>query len=567
MKKWVIIVAAILVVLCMIGSVSAATYTSHYPPGYSAVYVNATSEQGANYLAYLAANPTLSDSGSAEGLEWLSGSPTFQRINFDLGASYTIRNLSYQNHHSAGVDTVRGAKNFSLWCSNSHSDFMNVAYANASTWTQLTPVGANSTGWFYFKQHSAVDAADWQSILVDNPSTSCRYFSIKIANNWQDTPANYVGLRRVVFNTEDGYLPTPISSFSSVNVSIATNTTSQGWAGNAPFTMQFTNTSTNPPHTSWVWNYTKSGESTPVTFNQTGYYNPRYTFASAGNYSISLNVTSTSGSNISTQITWVNVTADLPVVSFNSNATTGVNPMAVQFNDTSISAPAIQYYNTSFGDGFWENQTTFPATNITHLYSTQGNYTVSHYVTNAQGTGSATGTIVVWGTANSQFSIFNIAGTARFTTYLYDTSTNLTPGPVTYGWDLGDGNTSTAQNLYFTWNKTGTYTINHSVNNSLSVSYSTANITVGTPTPPVVAPVAAFYGGPQIGYPPLHVFLTDVSSNTPTSWNWSFGDGTYSTSQNPSHWYNSSGFFTVGLTATNSAGSNSTTQTDFIMVY
>jgi PKD repeat protein len=250
-----------------------------------------------------------------------------------------------------------------------------------------------------------------------------------------------------------------------------------------------------------------------------------------------------------------------PTAAFTANKSSGLTPMTVSFNDTSIGT--VTYWNVSFGSGEgWYNSTVFPATNITHIYSTGGTtYTVNWSVTNTYGTSYAQTNITLYNPAKSAFSLFNNAGTAPFTTYLYDTSTNLTPGPVTYQWDLGDGNTSTAQNLFFTWNKTGPYTVNHSVSNGLSTSYSVINVTVGTPTPPVVAPVASFYGGPQTGYPQLHVFLTDVSSNTPTSWNWSFGDGTYSTSQNPSHWYNVSGGFTVSLTATNSAGSNSTTQT------
>jgi PKD repeat protein len=165
----------------------------------------------------------------------------------------------------------------------------------------------------------------------------------------------------------------------------------------------------------------------------------------------------------------------------------------------------------------------------------------------------------------SSFSSFNTAGSAPFTTYLYDTSTNLM-GSETFGWVLGDGNTSTAKNLYYTWNKTGEYTVNHSVSNGVTTSYSQTNVTVGTPTPPVVAPVASFYGSPTTGNVPLTVSFTDVSSNTPTSWFWEFGDGTNSTLQNPSHAYTRSGFRTVNLTATNSAGANITVRSKFVRV-
>jgi PKD repeat protein len=259
-----------------------------------------------------------------------------------------------------------------------------------------------------------------------------------------------------------------------------------------------------------------------------------------------------------------NVHMLVPIASFTAIPSVGVAPLSLYLNDTSTGSPTS--WNISWGDGTFTNQTSFPATNITHVYSTAGPYTITEYATNLYGTGSATTTITVYGPANSQFASFNTAGTAPFTTYLYDTSTNITPGPATYAWDFGDGNSSTEANTYFTWNATGTYNVTHTVSNGLSSETSFMNVTVGTPTPPAVAPVASFYGSPTTGNVPLTVFFTDVSSNTPTSWNWSFGDGAYSELQNPSHIYTRSGFRTVNLTATNSAGSNVTTRLKFVKV-
>ena len=41
----------------------------------------------------------------------------------------------------------------------------------------------------------------------------------------------------------------------------------------------------------------------------------------------------------------------------------------------------------------------------------------------------------------------------------------------------------------------------------------------------VVTPVAAFSANVTSGLNPLTVQFTDASTNTPTSWNWTFGDG------------------------------------------
>jgi len=52
----------------------------------------------------------------------------------------------------------------------------------------------------------------------------------------------------------------------------------------------------------------------------------------------------------------------------------------------------------------------------------------------------------------------------------------------------------------------------------------------------------------------FYVEFTDTSTGEPTMWFWSFGDGTYSTVQNPTHEYISAGDYTVGLTVRNSWG-------------
>ena len=70
------------------------------------------------------------------------------------------------------------------------------------------------------------------------------------------------------------------------------------------------------------------------------------------------------------------------------------------------------------------------------------------------------------------------------------------------------------------------------------------------------APSASFSADVTSGLAPLTVQFTDLSGNNPTSWLWEFGDGTTSTSQNPSHVF-TYGIWTVRLTATNDQGSSS----------
>lgn len=100
------------------------------------------------------------------------------------------------------------------------------------------------------------------------------------------------------------------------------------------------------------------------------------------------------------------------------------------------------------------------------------------------------------------------------------------------------------------------------VSNKPILVVTTTTVLVVTTT---TAPVADFSATPLSGKYPLTVKFTDSSTNTPTSWLWSFGDGSTSTLQNPIHKYTTNGSFTVSLTATNAGGSDTETKANYIL--
>ncbi len=153
------------------------------------------------------------------------------------------------------------------------------------------------------------------------------------------------------------------------------------------------------------------------------------------------------------------------------------------------------------------------------------------------------------------------SGTAPLTVNFTDQSTN---NPTSWSWTFGDGGTSTAQNPSHIYTSAGTYTVTLTAANAYGSDSETKTgyITVTTGA----APVAAFTGTPTSGYAPLTVNFTDQSTNNPTSWSWTFGDGGTSTAQNPSHIYTSAGTYTVTLTAANAYGSDGETKTGYITV-
>ncbi len=89
-----------------------------------------------------------------------------------------------------------------------------------------------------------------------------------------------------------------------------------------------------------------------------------------------------------------------------------------------------------------------------------------------------------------------------------------------------------------------------------------------TPIVVVTPPVADFQASPLSIVEGSSVTFTDKSTNTPTSWSWSFNGGTpsSSTSKNPVVTYSTPGTWDVTLVATNSAGTDTETKTGYINV-
>ncbi|MDA8238874.1 MAG: PKD domain-containing protein, partial [Nitrospiraceae bacterium] len=131
-------------------------------------------------------------------------------------------------------------------------------------------------------------------------------------------------------------------------------------------------------------------------------------------------------------------------------------------------------------------------------------------------------------------------GTTSFT---FDSNTDYHIGSIEGCWGTPYTNTSPAVTSY---------------------PYSTGPITADCmvmATFVINPPVASFVilgSKPSSGKVPLQVSFQDTSTPAASSWHWDFGDGTYSTEQNPVHVFETygSGSYSVKLTAINDGGSS-----------
>jgi PKD repeat protein len=156
----------------------------------------------------------------------------------------------------------------------------------------------------------------------------------------------------------------------------------------------------------------------------------------------------------------------------------------------------------------------------------------------------------------ASFTVVPACQTCKNTMQFTDTSTN---SPTSWSWNFGDGGTSTQQNPAHYFAADGHYTVSLTATNS-SGSGSTSQVVIIT-TGSTSIPTASFTFAPACQTCKNTMQFTDTSTNSPTSWSWTFGDGGASTQQNPSHYFAASGSYTVSLRATNSAGSSSTSRT------
>jgi len=207
--------------------------------------------------------------------------------------------------------------------------------------------------------------------------------------------------------------------------------------------ISFTNTSVGEGD-SYLWDFGDGATSTDE--------NPTHTYATEGEYEVTLEVTNECGTSTYTETVLAN---SLPSAGFEvAGDSEGCLPFTVQFEDASSSNATAWLWTFEGGT---------PATstdeNPTVVYDEVGSYGVTLQVTAAAGTDEIEITDVI--------EVSDIPE-ATFSTAVTDLTVEMTYQGDNYEsimWDFGNGTTSSEENPTFTYNTPGTYTITMTVSN------------------------------------------------------------------------------------------------------
>ncbi|MBS1729352.1 MAG: PKD domain-containing protein [Bacteroidetes bacterium] len=301
-----------------------------------------------------------------------------------------------------------------------------------------------------------------------------------------------------------------------------------------PFTVNFTNT-TKGNAVSFLWDFGDGTTSTEI--------NPTHTYTKNGDFTVSLTATNSNGCQTVDRIVGYIKIHPLSISGFENLPVTGCTPYIIHPIPIANASLTNATYLWDFGDGA---TSTLP--NPSHTYQLDGDYTVSLTLTTTSGcttTFKMKHAVVVGHKPTADFFADPLDVCAKLPITFTSTSTN---GPITQlEWHFGDGAIS-YENPVATHKfvDTGYFTIT-----LIAFNNGCPDTMVKERYVHIKAPVAK-YTFENNCTDRQSVSFKDKSIDDKT-WQWNFGDGNFSSDQNPVHTYASTGSYEVILSVANDA--------------
>ena len=336
----------------------------------------------------------------------------------------------------------------------------------------------------------------------------------------------------------------PITLFASTNygcqssanlsIQVAPQITASFMAisqGCSPLTVYFDNTSQGG--NSYQWNFGDGDISNE--------FEPQHTFFNWGNNDTTYTVTLVLGDIYGctdTVTAYVSV-FPIPIAGMDVTPLVQTWPNAtVDIDNLTIGGSLVTSWN--MGDGTVIN-TVHPDS---YTYSTWGEFDIVLTVTNGSCSDVATQTVVI----HPPQPVANFEGPASGCVPLEVHFTNLSEYALSSQWTFGDGGTANATNPVYTYWQPGTYTVTLTIQGPGNTTDQMTQEFIINVYPKAHA---AFSVTPtEVNVPGEPVYCLNMSVNA-SSYQWDFGDGTNSYVEDPTHYYQEEGVYSIQLIANN----------------
>lgn len=287
----------------------------------------------------------------------------------------------------------------------------------------------------------------------------------------------------------------------------------------------------------WQWNI--NGNASSIV------QNPTVAIPTVGTYPVTL--VATSGFGCIDSLTGSLTVNPLPTADF--TAPDVCEGSATQLSDVStVGSGSISTWAWQLGDG-----TTSSLQNPQHTYANEGVYNVTLIVSSASGCNDTIlQSITIDPMPEADFVANDVC---EGDSVQFINNSQISSGFISdINWDFGDGNTSSLSDPVHYYTSPGTYTVTLRVGSDQVCEDLVAKTVVVNPKP-----IADFMASPVCdGSPILFVDNSNVPTGVVNGWYWEFGDGSFSSTQQPNHQYANPGIYNVSLVASTDKGCSDT---------
>ncbi len=310
--------------------------------------------------------------------------------------------------------------------------------------------------------------------------------------------------------------------------------------GCAPIQIDFSNASTGD---TWVWDFGDGSD--PVEA-----FEPSHLYNEPGNYIVTLIAMDSLSCNLA-DTTYLPITIGTPqVITADMVLEQVPDCQQILMEAENLSTGENIAFTWTFGDG-----TTSADTNVTHVFSEPGEYTVQLIAYDPSGcspsdTVSQTIELQPEIDVTASFTVEEEPGCDALTVHCESTSLAISP---VITWDMGDGTELTGEQITHLYDAIGTYTITMIVNDT-SICGDTDQTTLEIEVLPTEPVNAAFTAGQVFDCDDMLLNTQNNSTGTFMVFDWQLSDGSQYDTENVEHVFNGAGTYTITLTVSDELG-------------